>query len=478
MNLPPAVVLLLTLVSVCAAHVISLPFSPARRLPWQHKSVGKRLGSSRHMGESLQRPIQPLLKPHKRPIRDFQIYATTRDIKLANYENNSYYAPITIGTPGQEFNATFDTGSPLTWVPSIHSPNTQIFSRIKKEYNNESSSTYKADGKAFQVSYGSGHVSGYCGQDTVVIAGATVHNQTFGESILHPSSFGNTMNDGVLGLGFSNIAAGEEPTVFDNMVSQGLLPAPVFSFYFNRYDSDGPGSVLTLGGTNPEYYTGDFTFANLSMPDRWQFKMDKVQFNNSGDIAYRKNCQAVIDTTSSFVVGPSQDVALLHNWFGAKRPEGYPYLVSTSSLRSLTEIRVQFNNSGDIAYRKNCQAVIDTTSSFVVGPSHDVALLHNWFGAKPPEGYPYLYSFERHQLDGLPDVEFFVSGKKLSLTSKDYVVKRGDRYYSVIIGKERRKDEPPGWILGLSFLRAYYTQFDKGNHRIGFAKAASFPNRS
>ncbi|GFN84930.1 hypothetical protein PoB_001143600 [Plakobranchus ocellatus] len=153
MNLPPAVVLLLTLVSVCAAHIISLPFSPAKRLPWQHRGIRKRLGPSRPIRERFQRPIQALSKRHKQPNRELRLNAKTRDIKLVNYYD---------------------------------------------------------------------------------IAGATVLNQAFGESTLEPSIFGNTMNDGVLGLGFSKKAAGKYPTVLDNMMSQGLLPAPVFSFYLNR----------------------------------------------------------------------------------------------------------------------------------------------------------------------------------------------------------------------------------------------------
>ncbi|GFN84210.1 cathepsin d-like aspartic protease [Plakobranchus ocellatus] len=311
MNLSAAVVLLLTLISVCATHVI-------RKLPWQYQVVGTQLGQSRPIGKRLQRPIQPLGKPQNRPIRDFRIDASTRDIKLANHYNNLYYAPIAIGTPEQEFNVTFDTESPITWVPSIHSPS----SRIPRKYNNESSSTYKANGKPFEISYGSGQVSGYCSQDNVVIAGATVHNQTFGESILEPSMFDNTMNDGVWGLGFSN---GKDLTVVDNMVSQGLLPAPVFSFYLNRYGSEDPDSVLTLGGANPEYYSGDFTFANLSMPDRWHFKIDSLR------IVHGPGFQAVVDPSTPFIAGPIKTVGVLNTMLGAKPLEGDPMLVPCST---------------------------------------------------------------------------------------------------------------------------------------------------
>ncbi|GFN84848.1 cathepsin d [Plakobranchus ocellatus] len=422
MNSSAAVLLLLTLTSICAAHVIRdyqnlLRSSPVRRQPWQQRSVGKRLVLYRPFREHLQRPMQPFPKSYKRANRNVREKATTRDIKLENYYNNLYYGPITIGTPEQEFNVAFDTGSPFTWVPSAHCPSEEEPCRLSQKYNNESSSTYKANGKPFEVSYDLGEVSGYRSYDNIAVAGATIHNQEFGESILEPDLFDDTLNDGIFGLGFSNIDEGEKLSAFDNMVSQGLLPAPVFSFYLNRADSGDPDSVLTLGGTNPEYYTGDFTFANLTAPDRWQFKMDRVQLSNGDSIVCEHGCQAIVDTGTSFIVGPIEEVDALN---------------------------------------KN-------------------------LGAKPLARNPKLHLLDCSKVDSLPDLEFIVSGKKFSITSRDYVIKvkgeRKDFCYSGILGKHWKKSETPVWFLGLNFMRAYYTQFDKGNHRIGFAKVSSFANR-
>ncbi|GFN84891.1 cathepsin d [Plakobranchus ocellatus] len=382
--------------------------SAAGRVTWQYRNVRRRIGPFSLFPERFQRAMQPLSKFHKRTTADLRVHAATRDIRLVNYYNTLYYGPITIGTPGQEFNVAFDTETPITWVPSIDSSYSE--KPNSKTYNKKSSSSYKANGKPFQISYGSQGVSGYRCQDILTIAGATVHNQTFGESTLEPNMFAGSVIDGVLGLGFSGIAAGEELSILDNMIRQGLLPAPVFSFYHNRYGSGDPDSLITLGGINPEYYTGDFIFANLSMPDRWQFEIDRLQFSNDDDIA----------------------------WY-------------------------------------SFQAVVDTGSAFIVGPSDQVDVLNLSLGAKPLEGDPKLYLLERYQLEMLPDLEFIVNGQKLSMTGKDYVAKFPEdgtgRYYSGILGKKFARGERRVWILGLNFLRTYYTQFDKGNRRIGFAKA-------
>ncbi len=65
------------------------------------------------------------------------------------------------------------------------------------------------------------------------------------------------------GLAFPEISIGGVTPPFQNMVQQGLVPEPVFSFWLNRNDPSGPGGELVLGGVDPSHYTGEHLWCVL-----------------------------------------------------------------------------------------------------------------------------------------------------------------------------------------------------------------------
>lgn len=79
-----------------------------------------------------------------------------------------------------------------------------------------------------------------------------------------------------MGMAFTSISQDNVVTVFDNMYSQNkaLLKNKIFSVWLNRNYSESNGGEIFFGGSDSNYYTGTFTYLNLSNQGYWQFKMD------------------------------------------------------------------------------------------------------------------------------------------------------------------------------------------------------------
>jgi len=88
--------------------------------------------------------------------------------------------------------------------------------------------TYQASTEDFRIQYGSGDISGLFCRDTVAIGEMALPNFTFAE-VSDTSGIKNWAKmpyDGVLGLGFPELAIGGYPTVMEALVQAGQLRSP------------------------------------------------------------------------------------------------------------------------------------------------------------------------------------------------------------------------------------------------------------
>uniref|UniRef100_A0A6J0T7D3 Cathepsin D n=1 Tax=Pogona vitticeps TaxID=103695 RepID=A0A6J0T7D3_9SAUR len=329
---------------------------------------------------------------------------------LKNYMDAQYYGEIGIGTPPQKFTVVFDTGSSNLWVPSIHCQLLDIACLLHHKYDSSKSSTYVKNGTDFAIHYGTGSLSGYLSQDTVTIGDILVKNQLFGEAVRQPGiTFIAAKFDGILGMAFPKISVKEVQPFFDNVMEQELLEKNIFSFYLNRNASSSPGGELLLGGTDPQYYTGDFNWVNVTRKAYWQVHMDKVEVAN-GLTVCKDGCEAIIDSGTSLITGPTDEIKELQKAIGAKPIIKGQYILQCDKLSTLP------------------------TVSFVLG------------------GKSYELTADQYAL------KVTVQEQTLCLSG-----------FSAL---DVPPPGGPLWILGDVFMGAYYTAFDRDNNSVGFAKCS------
>jgi hypothetical protein len=234
------------------------------------------------------------------------------DVPLHDYQNAQYYGPASVGTPAQTFQMIFDTGSSNLWVPGKSCTNCGSH----PTYDSTKSSTYQANGTDFNIQYGSGPVSGFLSQDVATVGDITVKYQTFAE-INNTKGLGLAYKlgkfDGILGLAFPSISVDHIPTVFQNMVEQGLVTDQVISFYLSS--KSGSDGEMVVGGIDSTKYTGDLTYVPLSSETYWATNFDSFTINGASASSTTK---AILDTGTSLLAGPSADVKKIAATVGAK----------------------------------------------------------------------------------------------------------------------------------------------------------------
>lgn len=114
-------------------------------------------------------------------------------------------------------------------------------------------------------------------------------------------------------------------------------------------------------------------------------------------------------------------------------------------------------------------AAIDTGTSLIAVPTTISDLINKQIGAKKNFAGQYVVDCEK--VPSLPDFSFQFNGKLFTLKGSDYVLKAQNQCISAFMGFDIPEPIGPIWIVGDAFLRKFYTIYDLGNNRVGFAKS-------
>lgn len=214
----------------------------------------------------------------------------------------------------QSFGVVFDTGSSNLWVPSKEC-RLSAACYLHHLFDASKSSTYEKNGTKFNITYGSGGVVGFIGEDTVTLAELQAEKALFGQvTKLEGISFIASKFDGLLGMAWPAISVQGCPLIFDLLYKQKQVTGNSFSFYLTKV-AGMDGSAMVLGGINENYATEAFKYYKLAMENYWIIEMDDVIFNGT---SYKTGkCTAIIDTGTSVIAGPAKVIEEMTKGFGS-----------------------------------------------------------------------------------------------------------------------------------------------------------------
>lgn len=227
-------------------------------------------------------------------------------VSLTDVEDAEYFGEVDIGTPAQKFTVIYDTGSSNLWVPSKACTNCK---QGTPRYDASASSSFSKDGQSFALQYGTGSCNGFISKDATTIGGLTISGFSFGEVTSEAVDvFGQAPFDGILGMGVPAAAVDKVPMPMDQLVAQGKIQHNIFAFYLSSGGKS--GSTLTLGGTDPSFHSGDFSYVPVSLGAKllpyWLIsaKAIKVGGQSAASCNFLTGCYMVVDTGTSVLAGP------------------------------------------------------------------------------------------------------------------------------------------------------------------------------
>lgn len=370
----------------------------------------------------------------------------------------SYFGAIAIGTPPKMFNVAFDTGTSEIWVPYYTWNPLATNIHYREGFTCKDSSTCVSPRREFTIDYRNTRMDGETYEDVFTMYEG-MHKDTAPMMVTPEISFAqnflgieNTNNDqfrykpydGVVGLapvqqstsGTMNLLLSLQRE-FDRRINavpmnntypsnNNYVPPVdeygrqvpyygqrqhifdlVFSIYINPNQNSQYGGDIMFGGVDEERYYGTINFHRVVNWFHWQISLMGVQFGGQV-VSCPNGCTATLDTGANSIVGPKEDVDLIHSQLEARYEiEAKAWTIDCNRLDTFPMLTLRFDNTPYALY---------------------------------PRHYTRMFRYKNQVVCVL-------------------AIKPWDK---------------PDWLLGTSFIGAYYTVFDFGNRAVGFATPRSY----
>lgn len=345
---------------------------------------------------------------------------------------------------------------------------------------------------------------GYEREDQVCL-GEACANSEFVEALVESDDpFLHSKFDGVLGLSLAlRKNATMKTSVLQALVAAKAIPKAVFAVFLAK-DLHSDSSELSFGEPNPIHMTGPTTWVPLSEPAYWQFSLKSISVGGKTLGTCEKDTANLIDgmNISSFfgtsTEGRSSPTCCStldeFEWedrcqfWGNASDADDDGTARERSRFSEDAVVLQTFSDGRVAIQlddgcvqkvprkwvslpNGCrgdgtiQAVLDTGSSLMMAPEALAQHILTSLGVQE--------NCTSQDTESLPSLTLTLpTGKALTLTPADYmdtVVEQDGVFCWPHLIPMPITAKGPVLVLGMPFLRTYYTTFDAENRRVGFA---------
>lgn len=347
----------------------------------------------------------------------------------------SYYTTVGVGTPSKPFKLQFDVGFSGTFLPHYEWSPFKVNLHYGIGYRCKDSSSCSKVDRNYELDYQHCRLTGKLYDDVWLLAGqpAATHNassaSTRGQRAVQlrqnfiaasdatDGRFKPLPVDGFVGLS----ATSQGPStrnLLTSLVNANLLDNLQFSLWFNPVLDSAQGGELVLGGQDPMRYSGQLYFHSLAGPaggDQWALNLQHVGVGQLLVSCNNMRCQAVISSGVNAIYGPSSEVKKIYD------------LLNTST------------DGG---------------------------------GGQPNR----LQLLDCRRIQSLPTLSFTIDGIVYALLPSNYVrrtrdgslFKRETCYVNIMAADG---PVPNQWVLGTSFLEAYYSFYDLTHRQVAFGTA-------
>jgi len=236
-----------------------------------------------------------------------------------------YLATVQMGTPPQNFEILMDSGSADLWVGA---ENCQSDAGggcgTHKFLGPQGSSSFKDTQSPFQVTYGTGKVSGSIVQDDIVVAGLALKAHSFGVATTESVEFSSntTPFDGLMGLAQSTLSQQKTLTPVEAMAKAGLITDAITSYKISRSADNKNDGEITFGGLDTTKFNAQtlVTVPNVSKVGFWEGAMDAVSVDGT-DLGLVGRT-SILDTGTTLIIAPAADALAIHQKIQGAKSDG------------------------------------------------------------------------------------------------------------------------------------------------------------